>query len=72
MPAEGFDAPTESPLYAKMEGNNAKVYNIDLNNGNTIKVNGAFVAIGHIPNTEWFRNVIMIDDQGYIIHAPDT
>lgn len=32
-----------------------------------IKVEGLFVAIGNVPNTELFRNVLALDDHGYIV-----
>jgi thioredoxin reductase (NADPH) len=32
-----------------------------------IKVTGIFIAIGHKPNTELFKNMIDIDNEGYII-----
>jgi len=37
-----------------------------------IPINGFFVAIGHNPNTEIFKDYLDIDDQGYIQTLPDT
>jgi thioredoxin reductase (NADPH) len=36
----------------------------------TFKCQGAFLAIGHVPNTEIFKDQIDLDDNGYIITAP--
>ena len=33
---------------------------------------GVFMAIGHTPNTELFRNILDTDDQGYIVTKPDS
>ena len=32
----------------------------------SINVDGAFVAIGHVPSTECFENQILLDNEGYI------
>jgi len=37
-----------------------------------IDVSGFFVAIGHNPNTEIFKNIIDTDEEGYIVTQPDT
>ncbi|HLG88054.1 MAG TPA: thioredoxin-disulfide reductase [Alphaproteobacteria bacterium] len=46
----------------------------DVNNGaeRTIAVDGFFVAIGHDPATELFRGQIDMDDENYIVTAPDS
>ncbi len=36
------------------------------------KTDGAFVAIGHTPNTELFKNILNLDNEGYIITVPGS
>jgi thioredoxin reductase (NADPH) len=36
------------------------------------KTDGAFVAIGHTPNTELFKGVITTDEDGYIVTVPGS
>ena len=36
------------------------------------KVDGIFMAIGHVPNTRIFKGMINMDDSGYIITVPGT
>jgi thioredoxin reductase (NADPH) len=36
------------------------------------KCAGAFLAIGHVPNTEIFKNQINLDDTGYIVTNPKS
>ena len=38
----------------------------------TIKVTGFFLAIGHTPNTEIFKNFIELDEVGYIKTKPGS
>lgn len=37
-----------------------------------IPVKGIFIAIGHHPNTDIFKDYLDLDENGYIITAPDT
>jgi thioredoxin reductase (NADPH) len=37
-----------------------------------LAVTGLFIAIGHIPNTDLFRGVLELDDNGYIRTKPGT
>ncbi len=46
----------------------------DPRNGETseLEVAGLFLAIGHVPNTDLFRDVLDRDAQGYIVCRPDS
>ena len=37
------------------------------NKESELKVDGMFLAIGHIPNTQIFQGTINLDEEGYII-----
>lgn len=49
-----------------------KVRNIKTGEVHKIEANGFFLAIGHIPNTYIFKDQITMDDEGYIVTAPDS
>lgn len=49
-----------------------KVKNNQTGEETVIPATGFFVAIGHNPNTEIFRDYINTDDEGYIIKEPGT
>jgi thioredoxin reductase (NADPH) len=37
-----------------------------------MKIDGIFMAIGHIPNTQIFTNKLKSDESGYLITEPDS
>ncbi|MBL4734473.1 MAG: thioredoxin-disulfide reductase [Flavobacteriales bacterium] len=49
-----------------------RVLNNLTNEEREIDITGFFVAIGHKPNTDIFKDFLELDDVGYIIHKPDT
>lgn len=49
-----------------------KVKNVKDGKVKDIKCEGVFIAIGHKPNTEMFKGQVKMDDEGYIITAPDS
>ena len=57
-------------LYASDRLNSIDVEN---NNGEitNIKIDGLFVAIGRIPENDSFKNIIDIDESGYVISNED-
>jgi len=59
------------------EGEAPGVTGIDVENLKTgalthLELDGMFVAIGHDPSTELFKGKITLDNEGYIITAPDS
>ena len=48
------------------------VKNVKTNQENELKVDGAFIAIGHHPNTELFKGKLDMTPEGYIITRPGT
>jgi thioredoxin reductase (NADPH) len=59
---------TENPLSVT----GAKIKNLKTGATSEIKVDGIFIAIGHKPNTDIFKGKIKLDEEGYIITAPDS
>jgi len=49
-----------------------KLKNVKTGAISEVKADGAFVAIGHVPNTELFKDVITTDNEGYIITTPGS
>ncbi|MGB4774206.1 MAG: thioredoxin-disulfide reductase [Daejeonella sp.] len=49
-----------------------KVVNNQSGKESTLNVSGFFVAIGHNPNTEIFKDWLTMDETGYIITQPDS
>ena len=50
----------------------ARIKNIKSGEVLELSVEGIFIAIGHDPNTELFKGQLDMDDDGYIITAPDS
>lgn len=58
----------------KIIGDNNKVSSVDIkntkdNNTYNMPIDGVFLAIGHIPNTQMFKNYLKLDELGYIYLA---
>ena len=54
----------------KLEG--AVVRNVQTGATETLPVTGLFVAIGHRPNTDLFRGVLDMEDNGYLVTRPGS
>ncbi|GLQ06262.1 thioredoxin-disulfide reductase [Sneathiella chinensis] len=50
----------------------ARIKNVNTGETRDLSVHGVFVAIGHKPNTDVFAGKITMDDEGYILTAPDS
>lgn len=48
-----------------------KVHNVKTDEGKTIAVDGVFIAVGILPNTEKFKGLVDLDESGYIIAGED-
>ena len=59
---------TEKPLSV----NGARVKNIKTGEISKLAIDGIFIAIGHKPNTDLFKGKLDMDQDGYIITAPDS
>ena len=58
----------EDPLNVK----SINVKNTKTNKTSSIELDGVFVAIGHDPATQIFRDQVEMDEDGYIITKPDS
>ncbi|HCP01730.1 MAG TPA: thioredoxin-disulfide reductase [Rhodospirillaceae bacterium] len=50
----------------------AKLKNVKTGENKGLIVDGVFIAIGHDPNTKVFQGALDMDDEGYLITAPDS
>jgi thioredoxin reductase (NADPH) len=50
----------------------ARVRNVKTDAVTDLPVDGVFVAIGHVPQTELFKGKLTMDDEGYLLTAPDS
>ena len=49
-----------------------KIKNIKTNKIEELKIDGLFIAIGHDPATQLFKNKLDMDKEGYLITKPDS
>ena len=49
-----------------------RIKNVKSGEEQTIPVHGVFVAIGHVPSTQVFKDHLKTDDEGYILTTPDS
>ncbi len=49
-----------------------KLKNVKTGEISTLPVHGVFIAIGHTPSTGLFKGKLDMDDEGYILTAPDS
>jgi len=50
----------------------ARVRNVKTGQMTDLAVSGVFIAIGHDPATAVFKGHVEMDEEGYILHAPDS
>lgn len=67
-----FNTETEEVLGDGQVVTAVKVKNNQTNKITEIPTTGFFVAIGHKPNTDIFKNFLTIDETGYIVNLPGT
>ena len=51
--------------------NGVRLRNVKTGASSELEVDGVFIAIGHLPATELFRDRLEMDAEGYIVTAPD-
>ena len=59
-------------VLGETEVEGARVKNSVTGEESTIASSAFFVAIGHKPNTDMFKNYLKMDDHGYLITHPDS
>ncbi|HOW25457.1 MAG TPA: thioredoxin-disulfide reductase [Bacteroidales bacterium] len=52
--------------------NGVMVENVRTGMRKKLDIQGFFVAIGHVPNTDLFKDQLTLDQNGYVITAPDS
>ena len=67
-----FNTETEEVLGDGQVVTAVKVRNNQTNKITEIPTSGFFVAIGHKPNTDIFKNFLTTDETGYIVNLPGT
>jgi thioredoxin reductase (NADPH) len=67
-----YNSETEEILGDGTSVTGVRIVNNKTGEKTEIPVTGFFVAIGHKPNTELFQGVLDMDENGYLITAPDS
>ena len=49
-----------------------KIKNVKTNKVEELKIDGLFIAIGHDPATQLFKDQLDMDKEGYLITKPDS
>jgi thioredoxin reductase (NADPH) len=49
-----------------------RIRNLKSGAAQDLKIDGLFVAIGHTPNTELFKGLLDMDENGYLVTGPDS
>ena len=49
-----------------------KIKNLKTNENKELKIDGLFIAIGHDPATELFKNQLEMDKEGYLVTKADS
>ncbi len=67
-----YNSETKEILGDEKSVTGVRVLNNQTNEEKDLKITGFFVAIGHKPNTEIFRDWLEMDETGYLITRPDS
>lgn len=67
-----WDTVIEEVLGNEMGMTGLKLRNIKTNTTSEIEKHGLFVAIGHVPATELFKGKLDMDENNYLLKAPDS
>lgn len=67
-----YDTGIEEILGDAKKVTGVKVKNFKTNEITDIPLAGVFLAIGHLPNTDFLKGKITLDEEGYIVTAPKS
>lgn len=67
-----YNTVTDEVLGDDMGVTGVRVLNTETNEKRELAIHGFFLAIGHKPNSDVFKDQIKVDDQGYIVTEPGT
>ena len=65
--ATATDGNIRGRLVSSFEGDGKQLAQIILNDGRKLSVQGAFVAIGHVPQTSFLSGAVALDAGGYVV-----